>query len=93
MFLATSRHPNWDICHIGAQVSLSPRRRSLPPTFWPNAARLRHLITAAESCRQKSLSGEKGESSVLSNLLIHLVKQIGSGGHFDHHRGHSSFLY
>jgi hypothetical protein len=43
MLLATSRlnrHQNWDICYIGENVSVSALRRSLSPTFWPNAARL-----------------------------------------------------
>jgi hypothetical protein len=80
MFLATSRrndHPNWDICHMGAKVCVSPRRRSMPQTFWPNAARLsspHHLCWIALPLKI-SLSGEKCESSVFSNLLIHLVKQ------------------
>jgi hypothetical protein len=86
MLLATSRqnrHPNWDICHIGAQVSVSPRR-SLPPMFWPNAARLSsphhryRIVLPLQKVREMCTQLIHGESSVFSNLLIHLVKQIGS---------------
>jgi hypothetical protein len=58
-----NRHTNWDIFYIGAQVSVSPRRRSLPPTFWPNAVR---LSSSHHRCwivlqLKVSLSVEKGE--------------------------------
>jgi hypothetical protein len=37
------------------------------------------LLLNRSAAKKISLSGEKGESSVFSNLLIHLVKQISSG--------------
>jgi hypothetical protein len=79
MFLATSRHnhhPNWDICHIRAQVSVSPHRRSLPPTFWPNAA---WLSSPHHRCWIiLPLKISQTWWIFFSNLLIHLVKEISS---------------